>query len=637
MDKEEALIEFLNGLRVAINNSLAYSRQHPFFLRTSQDFKVKIDQALGFLDPVKVGVSPEALFLDGKPVEKFAFSLELAHILHQRKIESIEFKLGLTAEELADFLSLLSLQPKEIIRSGGLNGLLKKANVLHIHAEDLDYSGLLGAQGEDVKDIWLYLFKQTMETQDKQKALDFTGNFLKGVGSLGVKDIIEDDKLRDNLGVFFKYLKNSDKGKFSKCSQEFSGSILNSPSQLSDGDLAKLKEIFNNFDDNNLSDVLSVQLTSGKLNILNLGLFSRLAGKERADKISSSLANNADSQAALKNNPAALKKINDLLTGSDIENIPATYKSALIALIKDVSLEGNFSFDRSQLRSNYRTIILDLLVQSEAPDDLSLILKRLDNEWEDLAKERDFEFLKNLLIVLKQNKPKIERGISENIQKSISRIVEDSVWDANLSEALSYLVDNLEKISEPVDFYLNKIFEERKLSPYGVKLFLRFFPSQLELFYARLKEKHSDLEFLSQIIDIAGQIDLPVSLAVLKGIFSFGNDLIRLEVLKAMRVNKGFDPEFLFPLLKNENKILKKEAFGALLRDQASAQRAIDILLNIQSLFGLENQLIMENILVVEELNAREARDYLVILSKRRFFWNRQLRDKARQVLESWK
>jgi hypothetical protein len=45
----------------------------------------------------------------------------------------------------------------------------------------------------------------------------------------------------------------------------------------------------------------------------------------------------------------------------------------------------------------------------------------------------------------------------------------------------------------------------------------------------------------------------------------------------------------------------------------------------------------MENILVVEELNAREARDYLVILSKRRFFWNRQLRDKARQVLESWK
>ena len=118
MNKEEALTEFLNGLRAAINNSLAYSRQHPYFLKTSQDFKVKIDQALNFLDPIKIGASPEALFLEGKPVEKLAFSSELAHTLHLRKIESIEFKPGLSLEELADFLSLLSLQPKEIIRAG---------------------------------------------------------------------------------------------------------------------------------------------------------------------------------------------------------------------------------------------------------------------------------------------------------------------------------------------------------------------------------------------------------------------------------------------------------------------------------------------------------------------------------------
>jgi len=51
MNKEEALIEFLNGLRVAINNSLAYSRQHPFFLKTSQDFKIKKTRLLVFWIP----------------------------------------------------------------------------------------------------------------------------------------------------------------------------------------------------------------------------------------------------------------------------------------------------------------------------------------------------------------------------------------------------------------------------------------------------------------------------------------------------------------------------------------------------------------------------------------------------------
>lgn len=119
MDKQEALIEFLKGLRIAINNSQAYSRQHPYFLKSAQDFKEKIEGLLIFLNPIKVSISPDALFLDGKYWDKVVFSRELAQSLHQRKIKSIEFKLGLDVNELADLLSCLSLQPKEIFRSGG--------------------------------------------------------------------------------------------------------------------------------------------------------------------------------------------------------------------------------------------------------------------------------------------------------------------------------------------------------------------------------------------------------------------------------------------------------------------------------------------------------------------------------------
>lgn len=637
MNKEEALIEFLNGLRVAINNSLAYSRQHPFFLKTSQDFKIKIEQAFNFLSPLKIGVSSDSLFIEGKPVEKIAFSAELSHILHLRKIKSLEFKPGLNVEELADFLSLLSLQPKEIIKAGGLNGLLQGKRIQHIGAEDLDYSQLLGSQEEGTKDIWLYLFKQAVSAQDGQKMLNLADNFPQGANALCAKDIVEDDKLRDGLGVFFKHLKDNAKEKFSQCSREFSQSILNSSSQLSDGDFGKLKEAFSNFDDDDFSGIFSSQLTSGKFDVLNLGLFSRLAGEERSGKIFAGLADNSEARAALKNNPAALKKIQSLLSSVDIESIPGTYRSTLIALVKNISLEGSFAFDLRQLRVNYRLIILDLLLQSEVADDLTLILKRLDGEWEDLAKEKDFEFLKKLLTILKENKLKISRDISDGLQRRIAAIVEVSIWGEDEPAALGYLVENLEKVSEPADFYLNKIFGENGPSLYGIKLFLRFFPSQLSVFYEKLKERHSDLEFLSRIINIIGQVGLPVSAAVLKEIFSFGNDLIKIEVLRAMRLSKFPDPEFLFAMLKDKNTILRREAFGALLDDPAVSQRAIGILLNIRNPLGLENRLILENILIVEESGARGARDYLKGFSKKRFFWNKMLRDKARQVLEDWR
>ena len=117
MDKEEALGDFLKGLRIAINNSLAYSRQHPYFLKNSQDFKEKIEAAFKFLNSIRVDVASETIFLEGKDWQKLAFSSELANILHQRKIKSVEFKPGLTVNEVADFLSLLSLQPKEIIKN----------------------------------------------------------------------------------------------------------------------------------------------------------------------------------------------------------------------------------------------------------------------------------------------------------------------------------------------------------------------------------------------------------------------------------------------------------------------------------------------------------------------------------------
>ena len=227
MDKEEALTGFLKGLRIAINNALAYSRQHPYFLKSTQEFKEKIDSLFVFLDPIKVSATSGSLFLDGKYWDKVVSSVELAKILHQRKIKSIEFKSGLVVSELADVLSFLALQPKEILKKGGLSRLLRGMDSQHIRIEELDYSGLLGAggQGEAAKDIWLYLFNEAVENQDAQKINEFADNFSEGIKNLSVKKVIEDNKLRENLHGLLHYLKDGDKEKYLNVPRNFLASF----------------------------------------------------------------------------------------------------------------------------------------------------------------------------------------------------------------------------------------------------------------------------------------------------------------------------------------------------------------------------------------------------------------------------
>jgi len=637
MNKEEALIEFLKGLRVAINNSLAYSRQHPYFMKSAQEFKEKTEGLFNFLNPIKVNVSPEALFSEGKEIKKVAFSAELAKILHQRKVKSIEFRSGLTVNETADFLAILSMQPKEILKKGGLSYLLSGSGIRSISAEDLDYSGLLGTQGVEAKNIWLYLFKDTVENNDALKINELANNFSKSINNLSVKQVIDDDKLRENLRNFLRYLKETNNENFSRCSHELASLIVTSGVKFSAEEINKLKEVFNDLDNNDFSDIFLSQLSSdSNLSSLSLGLFSRLAGEDRAGNIASGLADKFGAKGGLQNKTALAKKIKDLLSDPDTTNISSVYRVALSALVKNISPEGKISFDRGSWRENYRMILLNFFLQENNPGELNLILGRLNNELESIAQEKDYNFLKHLLSVLKQKKADLPPDLFEGIEKEITRIVEDNIWRLDNSECLGELVDSLERVYPEADFYLNKIFQEKIVSRYGLKLFLKFFPSQVNIFCDRLKETRSDLEFLSQMIKAIGEIDLPVSLVVLKEIFLFGNELVRLEALKAMRQSSEFDPGFVFPLLKEKSRILRKAALEILLREGASKQKALDELLGVRSLWGMNNQLMLDNIMIIEELNIREAVGYLIYFSKKGFFWNRKLKVKALTLLKEW-
>jgi hypothetical protein len=640
MNKEEALTTFLKGLRVAINNALAYSRQHPYFLKSTQEFKEKIDALLVFLDPIKVSATTNSLFLDGKYWDKVFASAELAQILHQRKIKSIEFKSGLAVPELADCLSFLALQPKEILKKGGLSRLLKEMNSQHIRIEELDYSGLLGSQGEATKDVWLYLFNDAVEKHDAGKINEFANNFSEGVKNLSIKKVIEDNKLRENLHELLRYLKDEDKEKFLKCSQDLSGLFLNSGAQINAESIEKLKGVFSELDGNDFADLLLSQVSdTNRLNTLNLQLFSRLAGEEKADKIAFRLADKVKDKTELSNKPVLYKKIKDLLSGPDAQTVSPAYHSALSTLIKDISFKDTLFFDREQLRSNYRAIILNLFTQERNIEDLRMILGKLDKEWANIIQDRDYQFLKYLLGALKQKNKvgELPAGILEDLEKRIGETVENSIWDEVVPEGLALLAEDLDKSYATADLYLDKIFRENRLNTHGLKLFLRFFPEKLGIFYEQLRLRRADLEFLSQAIRILLEINLPVSAAVLKEVFFSGNELIKLEVLKSMGSSAGVDAGFLFSLLEEKSIALRKEALRILRKNDADKKKALELLLGIPSPWGSKNQLILENIKIVEDLWLKEATDYLVVFSRRRFFWNRSLRVKALEVLKKWK
>lgn len=210
MDKQLALNDFVNGLHMAFNNA-AYFRGHPYLIKSMQEFKQKTEAVFSFLEPVKICITPHALAIDETTWEKQDFHVRLADALHHRKIKSIEFKSGLTVEELVAFLSVLSLPPKEILKSGGIRNILDNKVCPHITAEELDYSQFLYGEGEEVKDVWVYLLKEMVAKKDTQKISEIADNFGSITGKLTDKDFFDDEQIQSNISHFLAYLKENQK------------------------------------------------------------------------------------------------------------------------------------------------------------------------------------------------------------------------------------------------------------------------------------------------------------------------------------------------------------------------------------------------------------------------------------------
>ncbi|MDD5060103.1 MAG: hypothetical protein PHY35_03175 [Candidatus Omnitrophica bacterium] len=632
-NKDEIIDQFFRSFKVTLTNSFSYSKDHPYFIKSVETFKSKLDEILAVLNPFKIGVTNTGLIVDGENLNKTGFYDEIARLFHQRKIKSIEIGSNISIEELVGFFSVISLSQKDIFKKGGIRSLLKENRLVNLVIEELDYSAFLQSSGQECADIWGYMLKEAALSNDAEKIEKMADDFGSFIKRSSEKDIVENEEMPANIRDFLSALKEKNIEKFNKCSREAFMWLLHNKNTLNAEKLEKLKPVFDSLDQENFSKLLWEGLThEDNFDGLSLQLFSKISEQKNELKIAEGFLNKVNQ--SITDNPNIVKKIKNLLSAVQGKELSAVYHNILESLIKDTSTWGGMVFDERQLRENYRYIILSMLATDKIDETLKLAASSLEKEFSNIIQDNSFIFLKELSDVLAQRRPE-NIGVCIELEKKLSACVENIVLGQTLSSEQEFLVDLIRFPSQGVDFYLDKIFAESKANKQILVLFFKFFQDRSELFYNKLGERLQDMEFLTDLVRVLSQFEIPASPAILEYIYSSANELIKLDALNVMRRLKNPDRSFLKNQLSFGSFQVRKSVCSILITDENSKNSVLE-LLRLPSPFGRKNNLLMENMQIIYELEIRDAVKDLQELGRRKFFWNSKLRNKAKQILKEW-
>jgi hypothetical protein len=638
MERQQAVDEFAKELKKTLNIAALFPTEHPLFSKAIQYFKNNLDGLLPFANPLKIGVTPESLLVENRLCPDGVYG-DLARHLHLRRVQSIEVRQGVRYEELLTLFSCLARHPKELLAAGGVQRLLQDNKVENITVAELDYSQLLKGSGSECKDVWIYLLGDAVEKGDTEKVEALAANFGKMLNHFRIKDILENTESKENIYKFLQHLKESGKESFFACAKEISRAILRGKGVLSTQvDLERIKMFFDGLTDADWAHVLSEGLIEEEgLDSLSFGLFAKLLDIHKHERIAS-LTHQAIQSKPVQDAGKLAKNITRLLSASQHSPVSQVYQNTLGHLLQDVSFTNTESFDRPLLLHNYAYILLNLVEAEEDGAKLALLLEKVQSQLDDIIRKHDTEYIKNLLPVLKKKaagRPD-RAALFEKPQRQIYTFIEHSLFEDALDEPFQQFADDMVQSSLGIDFYLDKIFEEQYCNATILKLYVRFFPGELEPFYKHLERKVHDMSFMERFIGALAAVEAAPIRDILKYIYTRSHNFVKREVLIAMQKQSVFDTEFLLTALSEDDISLKKEALMVLRRDDQARRMALEKLLLIKNPWGMKNKLLLENIIVVEEVGLKAAADYLIILSKKKFLWTWRVAKKAAQVLKKW-
>lgn len=639
MSKENAFHDLFMTMKVSLKNAAIYNQDHPAFQKAVTEVKEKIDALFEYMSPIEISFSPHALLVEDKFWDEEKMYKELGRTFHFRKVKKIKVSRGVTLPELMVFMSHISLTPRDIFKKGGIEVILHDQNISHITVEELDYSQLLQGEGEEVKDVWSYLLQEAVEQEDKEKLMEVADSFEKVIKDFEPGEFLEDKEFSENFIRFFDYLKLNEEKKYRKCAKNLIKTVVKKKEDIKDEEkLKNIKAIITDLKEEDLATSLWDELIyDDNFDSLSFSIFSKLIERDKHEKVASSLSEIFKQDDALKEDPQAEEKIKELLSGTTSTMMSEIYRKTLTSFLKDISYETKLTFDHTLLQKNYRYILLNLLKKDLSLENVTETIVNIFGDWETIKEQKDLEYLRYVFEVLYEKDKEIlaDSKIKLYISKMVG-FVEHSILEGELLLEFDYFIENLKESTLDVNTYLERIFTDGRISPYILKAFFKFFKEYLFYFNLNLDQNSSDIKFLEKMIKNLQDIDTPISLITLKNIYLSASATTKYRVLRAMHKLTESDEKFLFPILKGKEPALKAEALILLMRDQRTKRLAFETLFQISSIYGFRNKLLREHIKIIEDKDLKEAKLYLEEFSKRRGFWNRNLREESLRVLEKW-
>ncbi len=639
MDKEEALKSFFKSLKLSLKNASIYTSKHPSFKKSVNEVKEKIDTLLNYSSPIRIGVTPRSLQVEGQYFEEENIHEELAQILHLHIIKSLEIQEGITPEELVAFIKKVYLAPTDILKKGGLSQILEEENITHLAVEELDYSQLLKGEGDEIKDIWSHLLQDAIKKEDGKKISELAENFEKVADHIKIEELLDNEQFRRSIDNFFTQLKSMDKDKFQQCSKELLKSILRYKSIPRETNLQKLRKFFKDMNNEDMASTLLEEiLTDDEFNTLSFRIFSELSERRRHKGIADSFGKQFKKESAIQLSPDVRQKIKELLTGSGSQIISEIYRQTLSSLLTDMATEEKISLDINHLQKNYRYFLLSLLDEEEKKKRLVSILEKILVEWDNILQERDLDYLRQFLQVLGKRRKELtyEPALAKANAKVVSFVVDEAAREEDTSSQLEPFIAYLKGGFLSSKAFLIKMFGESKINTQILEYFFELHPDNLNLFKKNLRERYADTEFLKTTIVSLGKINTPLFQEILNDILSYGPEATKIEALKIQQLSSMHDENRLFRILEGGSSPLKKEALEILARKKISREKALENLFSVPSPFGTKNNILIEHINIIKDIDLKEAKEFLTVFSKKKFFWNKKLKEEALKVLKEW-
>ncbi len=636
MENKDSFEQCMSIFKKYLHISSFYAKDHPLFLKATGDFKNELDPLLFSLERLRVKIAASYLMVGETKYDKPQFQ-ELARRLHIRRIKSIELRKGITSMELGVLLNIASVPARELRQQGGLSRLFKQEEMGHLTVEELDYSDLLKANTGEYKDIWMYLLSDAVESKDDSQINDLSDSFGKMMGYFSLQEFIENNEMKENIRRFFDHLRERGDRRFTSCLAEMTKHLSRSGPDLAPPDLVKIKAFFDGFKPEEIAQVLVDDIAnSADFDSLSFQLFSKVVDPQKHEQIAASSAQKIGASA--ENKQKIVQRLQKLFSVSDTSSVSDIYRNTLAAYLKNATFEKTLAFDREHAQANYRAILLNLIEQEQHEDRLEEIVAAVQHEFKPGSAGVDFAYLRLLIGGIQSKKRLFPQAavLFARLEKDIAAFVESGIWEEHFPAELAGFLDELHTSALGNDAYMEKIFTGRRVNAVAMKLFLKFFAGSLPAFYVQLDASYADIEFIERIIESLRAADGQPALEVLEHIYLFSTGYLKTEAVRAMRDMKAFDKPFLLSVLREGDAFLKQEALFALAREESSRREAFEELFLLKNPWGLKNRIILENIAVVEWLDLRSAREYLVQLTKKLSLWDWKVKRKAGEVLRQW-